>query len=202
MSYTKKSPATDTVNFKGFVTIYQEDDNGNRTYICKDLQNHFTKHMIRGLCSYFCGNYIHTYVYFYRGSVTLCSGFYNILLGTDTTTATTYTTNELTNKININPSFKHINDVNTIDENSGQYVLKILSRWEKGTVSGTIGEIGLYMLPLFNISPNWTYASESIITFPTQLCSRFAVADGAFESFEIDITKTLVIEYHIGVSYV
>lgn len=201
-----KSPATDMVNMYGAVTIYQEDDDGNRTYICKDKQNHFTKHMIRAFCSYFCGNYVIKSAGYRCGALYLYHNTFLILLGSDTITITDNNLNDLITKININSTSSNISDLNIEDEENGNIFMNISSTWAKGTISGHVGEIGLYMSPFMNITSGWTYQptydyNMNAYSLPSYLCSRFASADENLVDFDIDTTKSLIILWKIGVSY-
>lgn len=195
---------SEKINLGGRVTIYQEDDDGNREYICKGKENHFTKAMIRGLFSYLCGNYLSTsrnwigYAYTY-GSINANASFFDIAVGNDTTTMTGASITDLISKNTIIPTVKNIEDL----EIDGSYFnYKITATWQRGVISGTVGEIGLYSRPFNNISTNWVYGiSNGTYTYPTVLCARYAVADGNMESFVIDETKSLVIRWDIGVFY-
>lgn len=183
----------DCINLGGQVTIYQEDDDGNRTYICKNKQNHFTNAMIKGMCSFLLGSYLYTS---FGGVTYTCNTNPKMYLGTDLLTPTNASVTELISKINVAPTITNVENLQMDNDN---FNYKITSTWQHGSISGTIGELGLYLNPFTDVNINW-YRSGSY-TYPVALCARYAVADGNMESFEIDTSKSLVIQWNIGVNY-
>ncbi len=124
-------------------------------------------------------------------------GRVNIGIGSDTSTSTSYDTTALSNVISTSPN--NITGETADDGSNNVYDIIVHGTWNAGTVSGTLGEAGLYLgLYLFNsISGFPAYPSPS-----TELFSRACSADGDFSSFTIDDTKPLTIDWTIRFEFV
>lgn len=124
-----------------------------------------------------------------------------IRVGQDTTTVTTEGMTALSSEI-------------TTDRNSaatkiekvlaGQYRIKWVATWNAGTITGTCGELGLYLtgmqayadgaLPVDNGFFIINYASP-------QLFSRLSSASGDFVSFTINTAVPLSIEWRLDITF-
>ena len=129
----------------------------------------------------------------------------NIYLGINTTTPTAYNTTVLANPIGIAPgTAPNLLLGNTSNPSDGVFQMSISATWNSGTVSGTVGEMALYLnmfaagnLQTFQWSGN--YNPGTIV-----LASRLSVADadGSFPTpFFIDNTKPLVVTWTLQVSF-
>lgn len=127
---------------------------------------------------------------------------YNIEIGSDTTTATEREMVSLVNSISNNPDNTSIDVV----QNDDEYYVKYTATWDSGSVSGTLGEVGinLYIPDHTNVNSDYNpqppYSAGWINSF-VQLLSRICEADGDFTSFTIDETSPLVIEYKLSLTY-
>jgi len=183
----------DRVKITGRVTILQDGE-----LVYKEIPNKWVNYGLRGLCSFMCGNYITSagsqYAYMWSGS-SQTNGL-NIRVGTNTATATTFSLTELVTPVTVNPTTMTGSAVTNAA--AGIWNITFTAYWNAGLITGTIGEVGLYLAPIDNINANWT---ESGATGKTQrMVSRISVADGNFTAFTPDVNKTLVIEWKVGVS--
>jgi hypothetical protein len=88
----------------------------------------------------------------------------------------------------------------TSNPSAGVYKLEWVSIWNAGTVSGTLGEVGLFLkIPTSLLSYLATYPYGPS---DNQLFSRMASADSKFASFTIDNTKPLQIKWDFELTYV
>lgn len=182
----------DSVNLKGSVSVYQEDDEGNREYIIDNRKNHFVNAMLKGLTSYFCGLTL---------SSSNCWAYDAfIVIGSDVLTPTTFDMTALYiptgGGIGTLPNTTGGDGITT--DGNGSYKMDFFSTWNAETISGRIGEIGLYLRPFTVLTPQWNSANA-----PAQaMCSRLAVADGAFEPFDIDTSRSLTVKWEVSINYV
>lgn len=182
----------DSIQLHGRVSIFQEDDEGNREYIIDNCNNHFVNAMLKGLTSYFCGSTL---------SSSNCWAYDAfIVLGSDVLTPTTFDMSALFipigGGIGTAPNTTGGDGITT--DGNGNYKMDFFSTWNAGTVSGRVGELGLYLRPFTVLTPQWNSANA-----PGQaLCSRLAVADGAFDAFEIDTSRSLTVKWEVGIGYV
>jgi hypothetical protein len=115
-------------------------------------------------------------------------------LGTDTTTPTNNTTSALTAPIGTSPGTKPSSITCTHwTLNTNEYCLCWTAVWNPGTVTGTVGEIGLYLGGRCNSLYTANSANFALDQRPLQ--ARFAVADEEFDSFTIDTTKPVVVSW-------
>jgi len=113
-----------------------------------------------------------------------------ILLGLDTTTPTNVTMISLVNPIPTQPNFKLIAG-NYYSGSNNAVTLRYTSIWSPGTVSGTIGEIGLH-LTLISVSD--PYMNPGMV-------SRLSVADNSFTAFTINTSNALNVVWYINFVY-
>jgi hypothetical protein len=131
------------------------------------------------------------------------SGWYSmgnsyIVIGQNTSTGTLHSTTALTTPIGGAPGTKPNSQVG-VQSNplAGQFQIQWTATWNPGTVSGTLGEVGLYL-----------YIVNTLLSFgatgmggTTLLFSRMASADGKFTSFSINTAVPLSIAWTFLVTY-
>lgn len=199
--------ATDRIGLRGRVTVFQEDEDGNRDYLINGQRNHFTDSMLKGLLSWLVGNSVsstQTRGGTFTASVYTWSRDWNIVIGIDVDTPTSHGMTDLVSKIGVSPHTKICEGITTISD-ANRYINWNVT-WNAGTVSGDVGELGFYLRPYNNINSQWdnayaTYGSGSYI-YPQLLCSRLSVASGDFSVFAIDPSKSLSVTWEIGMQYV
>ncbi len=129
---------------------------------------------------------------------------YQMYIGTDTGTVTAYNTTALTSPI-VPPAPGTAPTVITASQtnpSNGVFQINITARWDAGTVSGTVGEMALYM-NLFAAGNLRAFQwSSTYIPSNATLASRFAVADGVFSQFAINVANPLIIVWTIQLSFV
>lgn len=116
------------------------------------------------------------------------------VLGTDTTTKNTAGMSALVTPIGTAPGTKPNTQSGSIVQTAvGDYKLNLTSVWNAGSVSGTVGEIGLYLYG----NPTFRGVGEYMYTDSAILWARLSHADGHFESFAIDTGKNLTITWQM-----
>jgi hypothetical protein len=182
----------DRVKLFGKVTIKQDDQ-----IVYEDIPNHWVNNGLKGLCSYLCGSvyYTNNSQYFAWTGTDMNNGF-KLRVGTNTTTVTTFDLLELVNPVAINPSAVMGNNITQVS--AGIWHLVYTASWNAGIIIQTVGEVGLYLAPFDNLGVQW---SEINATKTQRLVSRISVADGNFVAFTPDASKTLTIEWKVGVSF-
>ena len=153
-------------------------------------KNKITAYLLMTLCRYMTchqlgANHNPNYNFVGMGSY--------IALGTDTTTPTTNGTTGLAAPIGAPTK---ANTQGTNGWTSGNtHINQWDAVWNPGTVSGTVGELGLFL------SIRNTLGAVQEYPNPTgyHLAARFAVADSEFTSFTIDSTKPVVINWQMKV---
>ena len=115
-------------------------------------------------------------------------------LGTDTTTTTSASTTALAAPIGTGiGTSPNAGTVVLNNPAGGTYNSVITATWNAGTVSGTIGEIGLYAYGMGGPLGNSTSAQY--------LFSRLSVADGSFTAFTINTSLALTVTWTITFAY-
>lgn len=173
----------DKIKMKGKVSAYQhkgefnEDKKTKENTIFDNANNTFVNDWLKYLRDCFLSGIIDETVWGGTDS-------WYIRLGTDTTTSTTPDLTALVSEITTNPNSK---TGESSDLGNGKFEIKYVCTWHAGTVSGTIGELGLYLYQETNI-PSGS---------GTELCNRLSSADGEISSFTIDDSKSLTIEWRV-----
>lgn len=130
---------------------------------------------------------------------------YNMYIGTDMTTPTAYNTSVLISPIGTVPgTAPNSRSGNVTNPSVSIYRMIITMEWNAGTVSGTVGEIALYlnMLPAPANRMPYQWAMDYTYQYNTPvLVSRLAVADGTFSSFTINTANPLTIVWTIQLSF-
>jgi hypothetical protein len=124
------------------------------------------------------------------GVSTTTSNWY-ILLGTNTTTPTSVTMSALVNPILIQPNFK-LTAGNYYGGSTNAVTIKYTAVWFPGTVSGTIGEIGLYLTLSGGVYPAGNPG----------MVSRLSAADNSFTAFTVNTSNALNVVWYINLVYV
>ena len=180
----------DRVKLFGRVTVKQDG-----SIIYEDIPNHWINYGLKGLTSYLCvsgwnGNYTS---YGWSGSST--SNGYNMRVGTNTTTVTTFDMSELLTPVVVNPNATMGSNITQVS--TGVWHLVFTANWNAGVITQTIGEVGLYLAPFDILSVQGGDSGQKT----QRLISRISAADGTFTAFTPDPTKTLTIEWKVGVSF-
>jgi hypothetical protein len=120
-----------------------------------------------------------------------------IYIGSDTTTATTVSMTALVNPIGTAPgtapnSFSSSYSTNIDSTVPGKATYS--ATWNTGTVSGTLGEVGLYVKGYGGLS------GSSYATNPA-LASRLSAADGSFTAFTINTAAALTVTWIVSFVY-
>jgi hypothetical protein len=180
------------IRFGGRVTVKQDDE-----VIFEYIPNHIVNLGLKNLGIGLIGSGWYVGV----ANTTLYGQRYyaNILVGTNTTTPTTITTTDLTNKIATNPS--SFNSTAPTAQTTTRWVIQYNALWNAGVITSQVGEIGLYNGNFTGTyAAGWTSASQgAAISYAAALFSRVSAADGDFQAFTPDSSKSLVITWEIGV---
>lgn len=185
--------ASDKMLIQGLVTIKQGDK-----ILAYQAPNSWVDAGLRGLVSALIGDWV-------RGS----SGTYspgegawaeklNMYLGSDTATATVHGATALTTPIGNAPGTEPstIAGDDLTNPSSGTFKTSITAEWYTGTVSGTVGELALYLKPWDDLNIGWRNVQHNNIP-PDTMASRLSNADGDFSSFVIDTGLSLTVEWEI-----
>jgi len=123
---------------------------------------------------------------------------WNIYIGSDTSTTTTVGMTSLVSPIGTAPGTAP----NTTSYSGVYYststtpvVLTYIATWNAGTVSGTLGEVGLYLYMNTGGLTNGAAASNP------GLASRLSAADGSFTSFTINTAAALTVTWTVSLVY-
>jgi len=175
------------IKMAGSVTIKSGND-----IIYQNIPNHWVNNGLKGLTSAMCGSFVGTSSY----NQPMCTGWAynaNIKVGMDTLTPTTFNTNELINPNTNSPN--SFTGTNILNSSPGLWKITFTGTWNAGVITGTIGEIGLYLAPFDNITTNWV---EYNIQKPQKLVARISSADGTFSAFTPDIEKVFTVEWTVS----
>jgi hypothetical protein len=184
----------DSINIKGYVEIRNGDTiiKGRNKFLGPFLA-HISNIIVLGRLSAGAPSAL-----FWRGPMHSL----NMYLGTDTTTSTVYNTPSLYAPIGVSPGTAPNTIIgNTANPSNGVFQVSITATWNIGTVTGTVGEMALYL----NLTPalqgyQWggpaTQEPGAI-----QIASRLSVKDSTLSSFVIDNTKPLAVTWTVQVSF-
>lgn len=132
--------------------------------------------------------------YQWNTSTTYCF----MVIGSDTGTATYYNQTSLTSPIGTTPGTKpNSQSAATSNPSNGVYRVTLTATWNAGTVSGTCGEIGLYLY--INNALQAAQAGYSGST--AYLSNRLSSAGGDFTAFTINTAAPLVIAWTLQFSF-
>lgn len=178
----------ETIKIKGIVRIMQ----GERVVV--EARNHFVNQGLMALISLLCisthGHTSYAPAFEWSTRRTYCG----IRLGSDTTTPTTAIMEALVNTLGPWASSASLSRSNP---NPGVYQVTYTSTWDAGSVSGTIGEVGLFLYIWDALQP----AGGTSSIPARRLASRLSVADGDFTAYTIDTTLPLTVQWIIQFSF-
>jgi len=129
-------------------------------------------------------------------SVNTATSNWYILLGTNTTTATNVTTSALVNPILTQPNYKFIMG-NYYSGSTNAVTIEYTAVWFPGTVSGTIGETGLYLTLNGGTYPAGGFSACNC----PGMVSRLSAADNSFTAFAINTNSALNVVWYINLVY-
>lgn len=185
---------------RGFVTIKQGDK-----VLARAVINHFVDAGLKGIIS----TLIHKHLY--SSGTGYCEwelwySSWSMYLGSDIATVTTTGMTALQSPIGAAPGTPpNSKSASTKDggvggDNDGIWNVVFMATWDAGTVSGTLGELALYMRAPDKITFGWTETNETY-TPSVVMISRLSSADTDFSSFVIDEEKPLTVEWKVQLAF-
>jgi hypothetical protein len=128
---------------------------------------------------------------------------WNIYIGSDTSTTTTVGMTSLVSPIGnapgTAPNTKSISGA-YYSTSTTPVVITWIATWNAGTVSGTLGETGLYLWDLYYYNGLRPLTNASYATNPA-LASRLSAADGSFTAFTINTAAALTVTWTVSLVY-
>jgi hypothetical protein len=121
-----------------------------------------------------------------------------MVLGTDTTHATTQSMTQLVSPIGNPPGTKANSQTGLTGTLSNGYYVIYQATWNSNTISGTVGEVGLYlqtMDALINFGQTWD-CRDKIALF-----SRLSAADGDFQPQTINTNYPFTVNWQLSFTY-
>lgn len=124
---------------------------------------------------------------------------WDIYLGTNTTTQTSYNTTALTSPIGTSPgTMADIKLGSTTNPLNGVFRTIFTCTWNAGTISGTVGEMALYLSVRSTLQAfGWSQSFNPSISETKQLVSRLSVADGSLSPFTINTVNPLTMNWTV-----
>jgi len=170
----------------------------NGKLLFKHRKNHIVSQGMKALLYFAAGSGIPTAGWSYQFP-TPGAGSSQMKMGTDTTTVTVESMVALVAAI---ATIANSASVVLSKVATGHYRVAWTSTWNAATISGTIGEMGLYMYagaPLDATLPlaNPTGQGAGALYF----VSRLSAADTDFTAFAVNIAKPLVIEWDFDLTF-
>lgn len=158
--------------------------------IFQNKTNHFVDHALLGIMSILASK---------TASINLPTYTWNIIVGTDTTTLTTHNMTDLVAPIqnegvSIAPNIKNVFLLD--DSANNHWGITFNAIWNAGTISGTIGEMGLWLLMPNNTTFQWT--SNTPVS---GMASRLSVADSDISAILIDDTTITTLDWDIDFQF-
>jgi hypothetical protein len=120
-----------------------------------------------------------------------------MVLGTNTTTPTNISMTALVTPIGTAPGTKPNSQAGSTAALSNGASVTYTSTWNAGTVSGTVGEIGLYLY----IQSTLAAFGAGTISPSAVFASRLSVADGDFTAFTINTAAPLTINWTVQFTF-
>jgi len=182
------------VRIVGLVTIKQ-----GRKVVVRNVRNHFVDAGLKGILSTMIFKEVYAPSYYDRYHWYLWANSWKIDLGSDTSTPTTPTMSNLVSPLGVAPSSKTISTKD--GSGDGIWEATYIATWDAGTVSGTVGELGLFMRAPDKTTFQWRVEGGDY-TPPVVMVSRLSSADGDFTEFTIDETKPLTVDWKVRFSFV
>jgi hypothetical protein len=178
---------------RGYVTIRQGD-----RILAERVRNHFVNAGLKGLIS----TLIFSFVY---GSGSTWGNWYNdwnVYIGSDVSTDTNTEHTALESPIGAAPGTAPNSKSASLKNGAadGIWAATYLATWNAGTVSGTLGELALYMAAPDKDVFGWIIGTSSY--YPAAvMVSRLSSKDTDFSSFIIDDTKPLTVEWTVQLAF-
>ena len=157
-------------------------------------KNHFTDPMMKTIISFLGADYG------YSQDKPMPTYSWNIYIGSDTATATTHDMTALASPIGTSPGVEPNTKHGALSNpEAGIWRVIYTAVWDSGTVSGTLGELGLYLktTSYFEFGKTDWYCNTG-----PDMVSRLASADGAFTAFTINTSEPLSVTWTIEVKLV
>jgi len=179
---------------QGKVTIKQGDK-----IIVKDAINHFVDAGLKGILSTMLFSRMGSSDSYWR----LWAYSWNIYLGSDTATTTSTTMTSLVSPIGTAPGTPPDSKTISVKDGSADGVWEITytATWNAGSVSGTVGELALYLKAPDKTDFRWEFLAVADYDPSEVMVSRLSSADGDFSSFIIDETKPLTVDWKVTFSF-
>jgi hypothetical protein len=188
------------VRIGGRVTILQGD-----TILANRIPNHIVNNGLKGflsamICQY-CGcqggsgsGWTAGYYYGPRHP-----NYVAMYCGQNINTVTTFALSDLVTKINTAPASMVSTAVT--NPSTGRWKIVFTAVWNAGAITNQIGEIGLYNGNFTNLTYGWTQMLDRTTGGNTiSMTSRVSAADGDFVQFVPDPSRSLTINWEIGVN--
>lgn len=194
----------DKIKIFGEVSVYQHERDEHYQdgdTIVDDAKNKFTDIGLKNLRSALCfagtNEVYHGYT-FYGNARSFGPGGLVIYLGTDESTGTTPGDTALQSPIGSAPGTEpdSMDGIVPSQPSPGEYKHGIVATWYSGSVSGTVGEIGLYHDNVRDLPYGWVCDNEPCAS-NNGMTNRLSTADGEFSSFTIDESKSITVQWDI-----
>lgn len=178
----------ETVKITGIVRIIQ----GGKVVV--EARNHFVNQGLMALISLLCISTHGATSYAPAFEWTTSRSYTGIRLGSNTATPTT---NIMTDLVTPFGPWASSASLSRSNPSPGVYQVTYTSTWDAGSVSGTIGEVGLhlYIWDALQAAGGWSGAPAK------RLASRLSVADGDFTAYTINTALPLTVQWIIQFSF-
>lgn len=187
----KKIGDHNEINLEGIVEII----NGDKRVVGKNK-------LVQNMLIWFNNITSSNFMYSVNGYFIVTNGW-KMYLGTDTTTTTKYNTTVLTTPIGTSPgTAPNSTGGSTTNPSNGVFRVMFSATWNANTVSGTIGEMALYLGIRTSLEGfNWNMSTAGPVTETPKMASRLAAADGAFTPFAINTANPLTVNWTMQFSF-
>jgi hypothetical protein len=178
----------DSIKIQGFVDIKNGD-----THI--KGKNKFTQSILKHIMNLLSNGHNSSISNMYFGCYS-----YTMYIGSNTATPTLYNTTVLVSPIGTTPgTAPNILSGSATNPSAGIFKITITATWNPNIVSGTVGEMALYLNSFDTLQTfGWTTGMPAS---GNKLVSRLSVADGDFSAFTITTSNPLVIVWTIQLSF-
>lgn len=189
-----KPRRVDELSLKGRVSIWQGEDEDKEVKVDR-AKNKWVDAGLKGLLSALIGSVFRGYdPYSYAWARD-----FKIYIGQDTVTTTTHNLTALVDPIGSTPGTapNSTSGEDRTNPATGEWHTAYIAIWDADSVSGTVGEVALYLRAFNNLTAGWSSGSY----LPLVMVSRCSVADGDFTQFSIDTSKSLTVYWEVMISY-
>ena len=186
----KMDKVIDEIKIRGHVQFI----NGEKK--TKWFRNHFVNNGLMQLANYFSANILSaTDDVPARNWSSIQNGY--IVLGTNTTAPTTVSMSQLVSPIGTAPGTKPNTQTGTTGTLSNGYYVLYQATWNANTVSGTVGEVGLFLRGY----PTLYAFGQTQSGITTYMFSRLSVADGDFQPQTINTSYPFTVNWQLSFTY-